>query len=98
MAKKIVKYRLLDNGSIPAQIEDGGYFPNGDVLIGVTKENSDYIGEGVISTKAKLKKYLDLFGPFTDLDKEGTPWGIPKKFIELDTNQLATMIWSKKIG
>ena len=96
MGNKIVKYRLLDNGSIPDEVEDGGYFPNGDVLIGATKENSNYIGDGEISSKLKLKNYLDSFGPFRMLDKSEFPWGKPKEFVELDTNELATMIWSKK--
>lgn len=42
----IVKYKL-DNGKIPDYISDGGYFPDGDYLIGI----ADNLDE---ETKAKL--------------------------------------------
>lgn len=40
MAKKIVKYLLEGAGTIPSAIQDGGYFPVGAELVGVTYDDS----------------------------------------------------------
>ena len=48
----IIKYKLQD-GKVPVNIKDGGYFPIGDYLIG--------IGEPVeqkVLTKEELKNYI----------------------------------------
>lgn len=38
--KKIVRYLLEGNGTIPAFIEDGGYFASGEELVGVSIDTS----------------------------------------------------------
>ncbi len=37
MTRKLVKYKLV-NGKAPEFIEDGGYFPEGEYLYGISKE------------------------------------------------------------
>jgi len=42
MAKKLVKYKLEGDGSTPKWIEDGGYFEEGHIKIGLTVDDDKY--------------------------------------------------------
>lgn len=41
--KKIIKYQLNEGGTIPDYVSDGGYFPDGSDLIGVSVEDDSGI-------------------------------------------------------
>ena len=93
MAKKIVRYILNSNGSIPSEIEDGGYFPNGNSnsspqdwdLIGVTEDGSSFTGDKEFTKKSALTTYMTAIGaPFT-LDGD-----------EMTAAEAATIVWDKK--
>ena len=40
MAKKVVRYLLEADGTVPISIEDGGYFLVGEELVGVTVDSA----------------------------------------------------------
>lgn len=46
MANKLVRY-ILDGGQVPQFIEDGGYFPNGFDLVGLSVSDESQIPESV---------------------------------------------------
>ena len=48
----LIKYQLEDNGTIPAYITDGGYFPVGNDLIGIGS------GGGTVLSKSELLSYV----------------------------------------
>ena len=47
MTKRLISYKLNEDGSIPSFVEDGGYFPNNAndttsmVCIGISKDDAD---------------------------------------------------------
>ena len=100
MANKIIKYNLTAQGTIPAYIDDGGYYPkaNGGSspqdwdLIGATINGSDETGLGELANKAAIKSYLDTYtGDWTQPDGSGGEEAF-------DQDAAATGIWSKKIS
>lgn len=83
----LVTYSLLDDGSIPSDILDGGYYPNGKTLIGV----SSIEGAG-FQSKEELKNYLDSYssewmesGPL--IDSQPVPF---------DSNNATNILWEKQ--
>lgn len=68
---KIVRYLLEGDGTIPKFIKDGGYFPKGYELVGVTVDDSmRYVPSTVPSiSKAELiARALEVM-----LNKDGSP-------------------------
>lgn len=62
MPKKVISYTLTPEGTVPDYVEDGGYFPNNDVLIGVSKEGSTLPSStGVFENQASLVSYLNTY-------------------------------------
>lgn len=58
MAKKVIRYLLEGNpGSVPAFVENGGYFPLGDDLVGLSvDEDKRFVPSTVVRlTKDELK-------------------------------------------
>ena len=99
MANKIVKYVLNSDGTIPSEIADGGYYPKPNsnnspqdtTLIGVTTNESNYVGEGELISESAIKLYLDAYSPFYKVDSNNPP-----QLIEESTTELAATIWNKK--
>lgn len=60
MAKRLVKYKLMGDGSIPIWIEEGGMFPEGKDLIGYTVDDEEfYVPSDVVEiTEQELKAHL----------------------------------------
>ena len=48
MARKILKYKLTPQGTIPLEIEDGGYYPDGDWLYGASVEDLAEVPVGMV--------------------------------------------------
>jgi hypothetical protein len=58
--RKIVKYQLNEDGTIPPYIFNGGYFPSGNYLIGVSIEDDTQIDEASdILIKSQLIAHVD---------------------------------------
>lgn len=102
MAKKVVRYTLTTEGTIPAEIEDGGYFPNANSnaspqdwdLIGVTQDGSSFTGDQEFTTKSALTTYMTSIGaPFQNrtFDDQGN-----EVDGEISAADAATLIWDKK--
>ena len=100
MANKIIKYNLTAQGTIPAYIDDGGYYPkaNGGAspqdwdLIGATTDGSDETGLGELANKAAIKSYLDTYtGDWKQLNAAGEE-------VAFDQDAAATNVWSKKVS
>ena len=102
MAKKVVRYTLTAQGTIPEEIEDGGYFPKANSnaspqdwdLIGVTKDGSSFTGEQEFTAKSALTTYMTSIGaPFENktIDDEGN-----EVDGETTAADAATLIWDKK--
>ena len=72
--KCIIKYKLNENGTIPSYIEDGGYYPNSEFLVGKTKDIE--ITENTKLTRETLKQLIeqlgvrDINGKTIDAEKE----------------------------
>jgi hypothetical protein len=60
MARKVVKYLLEGVGTVPTAIADGGYWPVGAELVGVTYDDTQrYVSASFVSlTKADLVSRL----------------------------------------
>ena len=90
MAKKLVKYQL-ENGSIPSNISDGGYYPDGsEVMLGVTIDNPSTTFLGEITSTTDTVTYLNSYtsdwtqyDPATDTD------------VPFDQDAAAANLWSK---
>ena len=100
MANKIIKYNLTAQGTIPAYIDDGGYYPkaNGGAspqdwdMIGATTDGSDETGLGELANKAAIKSYLDTYtGDWKERNEAGEE-------VDFDQDAAATGIWAKKIS
>ena len=100
MANKIIKYNLTASGTIPAYIDDGGYYPkaNGGSspqdydMIGATLNGSAETGLGELANKAAIKSYLDTYtGDWKERNDAGEE-------VDFDQDVAATYIWSKKIS
>jgi hypothetical protein len=98
MANKIIKYNLTAEGTIPAYIDDGGYYPKANSnnspqdwdLIGATIEGSSETGLGELANKAAIVTYLDTYtGDWTQDDGSGGSEAF-------DQDAAATNIWAKK--
>ena len=98
MANKIIKYNLTAQGTVPAYIDDGGYYPkaNGGSspqdwdLIGATTDGSDETGLGELANKAAIKSYLDTYtGDWKERNDAGEE-------VAFDQDAAATGIWAKK--
>jgi hypothetical protein len=65
MAKYVVKYLLEGAGTIPSAIQDGGYFPVGNELVGVTYDDTErYVSSSFTKlTKADLSARLASMNP-----------------------------------
>lgn len=62
MPKQVISYTLTLEGTVPDYVQDGGYFPNNDVLIGISKDGSTLPSStGVFATQASLVLYLDTY-------------------------------------
>ena len=102
MANKIIKYNLTVGGTIPAYIEDGGYYPKANSnaspqdwdLIGATVDGSSETALGELANKAAVKSYLDTY---TSDWKQEDPDDQTKQ-IDFDQDAAATHIWAKKIS
>ena len=100
MANKIIKYNLTSEGTIPAYIADGGYYPKANSnaspqdydMIGATVDGSSETGLGELADKAAIKTYLDTYtSDWKDEDAE-------RNEIDFDQDAAATMLWAKKIS
>jgi hypothetical protein len=68
MAKKIISYKLNENGTIPDFVDDGGYLakdandtPN-MVVLGVSKDGADISGaEAEFATQASAVTYVETY-------------------------------------
>ena len=98
MANKIIKYNLTAGGTIPAYIDDGGYFPKANSnnspqdwdLIGATVEGSSETGLGELANKAAIVTYLDTYtGDWKEENDAGEE-------VAFDQDAAATHIWAKK--
>lgn len=70
--RKLLKYKLL-NGTIPSYIDDGGYFPDGDWLVGISVhlDDKELPKDTTWMSRAELQA---LINTSTIMD---TPGGIP---------------------
>ena len=100
MANKIIKYNLTGSGTIPAYIDDGGYYPkaNGGSppqdwdLIGATTDGSDETGLGELANEAAVKSYLDTYtGDWKERNDAGEE-------VAFNQTTAAAHIWSKKVS
>ena len=100
MANKIIKYNLTAQGTIPAYIDDGGYYPkaNGGSspqdwdMIGATTDGSDETGLGELANEAAVKSYLDTYtGDWTERNAAGEE-------VAFNQTTAAAHIWTKKIS
>jgi hypothetical protein len=82
MAKKIIKYQLVEvfseeeNANVlraPSYVSDGGYFKNGDDLIGVSIEDEGQFSSDQILTKAQLVSYVQATSVTKIVRGEGMP-------------------------
>jgi len=98
MANKIIKYNLTEAGTIPAYIDDGGYYPKTNSnasprdldLIGATVEGSDETALGELTSEAAVKSYLDSYtSEWVDRDEDGNETAF-------DQAAEAAHLWSKK--
>jgi len=84
MAKKIISYKLNEDGTVPDFVEDGGYLPKdvndglNMVLLGVSKDNVDISGAlAEFATEADALAYAntylsDITDTYPGTDKERT--------------------------
>ena len=100
MANKIIKYNLTGSGTIPAYIDDGGYYPkaNGGAspqdwdMIGATLNGSDETGLGELANEAAVKSYLDTYtGDWKERNDAGEE-------VAFNQTTAAAHIWSKKVS
>ena len=102
MAKKVVRYTLTAEGTIPEEIEDGGYYPKGNSkaspqdwdLIGVTKDGSSFTGEQEFTSKSALTTYMTSIGaPWENntFDEKGE-----EVKGETTAAEASTLVWDKK--
>ena len=100
MANKIIKYNLTSEGTIPAYIADGGYYPKANSnaspqdwdMIGATVDGSSETGLGELADKAAIKTYLDSYtSDWKDRDADDNE-------IDFDQDAAATALWAKKIS
>ena len=100
MANKIIKYNLTSEGTIPAYIADGGYYPKANSnaspqdwdMIGATTDGSSEVGLGELADKAAIKTYLDSYtSDWKDTDADGNE-------VDFDQDAAATALWAKKIS
>ena len=100
MANKIIKYNLTSEGTIPAYIADGGYYPKANSnaspqdydMIGATVDGSSETGLGELADKAAIKTYLDSYtSDWKDTDANGDE-------VDFDQDAAATILWAKKIS
>lgn len=70
MAKKLLKYKLNDNGTIPDYIEDGGYYLTTDkTMVGLSVDNPVSNGLGELVTYQNVLDYFNTYqSDYTDLD------------------------------
>jgi len=68
MAKKIISYKLNEDGTIPDFVEDGGYLPKNPndtpnrVCMGVSKDGADLSGvEAEFATQASAVTYVKTY-------------------------------------
>tara|TARA_R110002020_G_C16317689_1_gene774463 strand:+ start:7379 stop:7654 length:276 start_codon:yes stop_codon:yes gene_type:complete len=90
--KNIIKYKLEKNGTIPKYISDGGYYPNGKILIGVTVDNSKESGKGIIKSEKDLEIYLK---SYTNTKKHYQRNNL-NEIEPFNQKQHAKNIWNKK--
>jgi len=69
VAKKVISYRLNENGTIPDFVEDGGYYPKGEapltmVLLGISQYGADLSGiEAEFPDEASAVTYVNTYLP-----------------------------------
>ena len=100
MANKIIKYNLTAQGTIPAYIDDGGYYPKANSnaspqdwdMIGATTDGSDETGLGELANEAAVKSYLDTYtGDWTQPDGSGGQEAF-------NQTTAAAHVWTKKVS
>ena len=79
MAKKIISYKLNQDGTVPDFVEDGGYLvkePNNTpnmVLLGVSKDNVDISGAlAEFATEADALAYVNTYLSDITITEPGT--------------------------
>lgn len=104
MANKIVRYTLTPEGTIPEEIQQGGFTTkeNGGTspqdwdYVGCTKDGSSFKGLEEYTSKAKLLTYLKTIGPWEegdDIDEDGN---VVREGETVTPEQMAEEIWSLK--
>ena len=96
MAKKCVRYTLNVDGTIPAEISDGGYLgkknsnasPQDWDLIGITVDDTAYTGLEEYTTLEALTTYVSAMGPWKDVDDQGNE-------ITISDADVAQIYWNK---
>lgn len=82
----LITYTLLEDGSIPLDIIDGGYYPNGNVLIGLSsKEETGFL------SKEELKDYLDSYTSDW-MESNSLP---NSEIIAFNSNNATEVLWEK---
>jgi len=81
VAKKIISYKLNENGTIPDFVEDGGYYPKGDgVLLGISKDDADLSGiEAEFIDEASAVTYANTY--LTDITTIDEKTGEERLFV-----------------
>jgi len=68
VAKKVISYKLNEDGTIPDYVEDGGYLPKDPnntpnmVVMGISKEGADISGaEAEFANEASAVTYVETY-------------------------------------
>ena len=90
MAKKVVKYLLEGVGTIPTAIADGGYWPVGSELVGVTVDDAHrYVAASYVSMSK-----ADLISRLSGMDiknQDGSSMSADDKLVALN-------VWLAMVG
>jgi hypothetical protein len=82
----LITYELTESGNIPEYIIDGGYYPNGNVLIGVS--NQDNQG---FNSKEELLTYLESYTQ-NWYEQQNFPTDLK---IPFDVTKTVNILWDK---
>jgi len=84
VAKKIISYKLLEDGTIPEYIIEGGHFASPDrTLIGFTESETDGIES--FETKQDLLDYINTYAQNWETDLS----------VPFDLQQVVDYLWNK---
>lgn len=90
MAKRVVRYLLEGDGSVPLFVEDGGYWPVGSELVGLSKDENERHVPSTVIRMARADLTARLAGMVL-LDNENDPMDDSEKAAALDA-------WLARIG